>query len=40
MLLNGKELILDENNDLPEITGVKVEENITLTPGTCAFILL
>ena len=40
MLLNGKELLLDENNNLPEMNGIKVNNQIELEPGNCAFILI
>ena len=40
MLLNGKELKLGENNELPEMTGVSVKaSSLTLAPATCTFIL-
>lgn len=41
MLLNGKPLILGENNSLPNLSPIKVnEKEITLTPETCTFIVI
>ena len=40
MLLNGKELVLGENDALPELTGVKVSGTVELEPGSCAFFLV
>lgn len=40
MLLNGRELVLDEHNNLPDLSGEKVVDSLTLEPETCAFIVL
>ena len=40
MLLNGKELKLGENDQLPELTGVTAENSVDVAPGSCAFIVL
>ena len=40
MLLNGKELVLGENDELPELEGVKVSGTVELEPGSCAFFLV
>lgn len=40
MLLNDKELFLNENNDLPEMKPVKVKDKLEIKPGGCAFILI
>ena len=40
MLLNGKELVLGENDELPEMTGVIAEGSIEVAPGGCTFIVL
>ena len=40
MLLNGKELALDENDSLPEMCGVTMEGNIEIAPGSCTFIVV
>ncbi len=41
MLLNGKELVLDENDDLPELAGAAAESgNISIAPGGCTFIVI
>ena len=40
MLLNGKELVLKDNNELPDLTPVKKEGKLTLEPATCTFIIL
>ena len=40
MLLNGKELVLGENDALPELTGVTKEGTIEIAPGSCTFIVL
>lgn len=40
MLLNGKEFVLDELDNIPEIKGVKASGNIEIAPGGCVFILL
>ena len=38
--LNGKELTLGENDELPELKGETVSGKVTLTPGSCAFFVL
>ena len=40
MYLNGKPLVLGENNELPCLCGEKVSGTISITPGSCAFIVL
>ena len=40
MCLNGKELVLGENDTLPELTGVKVSGKVEVAPGSCTFIVL
>ena len=41
MLLNGKELVLGENDELPELAGVSVEAGkLEIAPGSCTFIVL
>lgn len=40
MLLNGKELVLGENDELPELTPVSVSDKVELVPGSCAFFVL
>ena len=40
MCLNGKELVLGENDELPELAGVKVSGNVEIAPGSCAFIVI
>lgn len=40
MCLNGKALVLGENNSLPALDGVKAEGEIELAPATCSFIVL
>lgn len=40
MLLNDKELFLNENNDLPKIKPVKVKDQLEIKPSGCAFILI
>ena len=40
MLLNGKELVLGENDELPEMNGVAVSGSVELAPGSCAFFVL
>jgi len=41
MLLNGKELVLGENNELPELDSVKKEAGtLELAPATCTFIII
>ena len=40
MLLNGKELKLGENDELPELAPVAVSGTVELAPGSCAFFVL
>lgn len=40
MTLNGKPLILGENNELPEMEPVKAQGTVELAPGACAYILV
>ena len=40
MLLNGKELALGENDELPEMTGIIAEGTVEVAPGGCTFIVL
>ena len=40
MLLNGKELVLGENDAIPELSGVTVEGTVEIAPGGCTFIVL
>ena len=40
MLLNGKELALCENDELPALTGVTMEDSVDIAPGGCTFIVL
>lgn len=39
MTLNGRPLVLGENDCLPEMNPLKVEGSMTLAPGACAFIV-
>ena len=40
MLLNGKELVLGENDQIPALESVKVSGTVELEPGACAFFLV
>ena len=40
MCLNGKELVLGENDALPALTGVTAENSVEIAPGGCTFIVL
>ena len=40
MCLNGNELLLGANDELPELAGKAVVERIDLAPGECAFIVV
>ena len=40
MKLNGKELVLDENNNVPAMDPVVVEGTLTLEPATMAFVVM
>ena len=38
--LNGKELLLNDNDELPEMEGVFVSGKVEIVPGGCTFIVL
>jgi hypothetical protein len=38
--LNGKELLPDENDELPELSGVTVTGQVKVAPGGCTFIVV
>ena len=40
MCLNGKELVLGENDALPELTPVTAEGTVEVAPGSCTFIVI
>jgi len=40
MSLNGKELVLGENDELPQMTGVLMEGSVEVAPGSCTFIVM
>ena len=40
MCLNGKELVLGENDELPKLNGVTMEATVDIAPGSCTFIVL
>lgn len=40
MCLNGKDLVLGANDELPDLTGEAVSDKIELAPGACAFIVV
>ena len=40
MCLNGKELLLGESDELPELKGKSVSGKLELAPGECAFIVV
>ena len=40
MLLNGRPLVLGENDELPDLSPVKVEGQLVLAPETIAFVVL
>ena len=40
MCLNGKELLLGDNDELPELTGETVTGKVDIAPGECAFIVV
>ena len=40
MKLNGRELVLGENNELPDLSPVNMEGTLTLEPATIAFVVL
>jgi hypothetical protein len=40
MLLNGKELVLGENDELPALEGVKASGTVEVAPGGCTFFVI
>ena len=40
MTLNGRDLVLGEDSELPDLSGETVSGKIELAPGTCTFIVL
>ena len=40
MLLNGQELVLGENDELPEMKALKVTGSVDVAPGGCTFIVI
>ena len=40
MTLNGRDLVLGEGDELPELSGVSVKGKLELAPGSCAFIVV
>ncbi|MBO7252764.1 MAG: beta-glucuronidase [Oscillospiraceae bacterium] len=40
MCLNGRELVLGENDELPELTGMKISGKVEVAPGSCTFIVI
>ena len=40
MLLNGRELVLGEDDALPELTGVPASGTVDIAPGGCTFIVV
>ena len=40
MLLNGRPLVLNENNELPDLSGERRQGTLQLAPATCTFIVL
>lgn len=40
MLLNGRELVLGENDALPELAGVKTSGQVEIAPGGCTFFVI
>ena len=40
MTLNGRELALVENDELPDLSGEKVTGKLELAPGSCAFVVI
>ncbi|MDD6144557.1 MAG: beta-glucuronidase [bacterium] len=40
MTLNGRELVLGENDELPDLSGEAVSGKVELAPGTCTFIVV
>ena len=40
MRLNGKELVLGDNNELPDMSPEVMEGTLTLEPSTIAFLVM
>ena len=40
MRLNGRELVLGEKDELPDLSGKTVSGELTVAPGGCTFIML
>ncbi len=40
MCLNGKELVLGENDTLSELIGTRVSGKVEIAPGGCTFIVI
>ena len=40
MSLNGKELVLGENDELPQMTGVTMEGSVEVAPGSWVFFVM
>ena len=40
MTLNGRDLVLGANDELPDLSGVSVKGKLDLAPGSCAFIVM
>lgn len=40
MTLNGRDLVLGENDELPDLSGEAVSGKVELAPGTCTFIVV
>ena len=40
MLLNGKELALGENDELPAMNGVTASGKVEIAPGSCVFFVI
>ena len=40
MTLNGRDLVLGEDSELPDLSGETVSGKIELAPGTCTFIIM
>ena len=40
MTLNGRDLVLGENDEFPDLGGATVSEKLEIAPGSCAFIVL
>lgn len=40
MLLNGKELKLGKNDEMPEFVPVKATGSVVVAPGSCTFIVM